>query len=83
MWIDRKDTRKVIGRIATKLGHATLTDRKNAMHVSRYLKGVQRVMTVKGEIFEEDLLKLAHIGAVYVQADADWGGDKTVNRQAV
>ena len=40
MWIDRADTRKTIGRLATKLGHATLTDRKNAMHVIRYLKGV-------------------------------------------
>ncbi len=42
--------------LATKLGHATAMDRKNAAHVLRYLKGVPRIMTVKGETFDEDTL---------------------------
>ncbi len=33
-------------------------------------------MTVKGETFDEDILKQALAGAVHVQADADWGGDE-------
>ncbi len=32
-------------------------------------------MTVRGETFEDDVLKMAPAGAVRVQADADWGGD--------
>ena len=43
MWIDRTDSRKAIGKLATKLGHATALDRRSAVHVLRYLKGVPRV----------------------------------------
>ncbi len=34
------------------------------------------MMTVKGETFDEDILKQVPAGAVHVQADADWGGDE-------
>ncbi len=59
MWMDRTDTRKAIGKLATKLGHATALDRRSVVHVLRYLKGVPKVMTVKGETFDEDILKQA------------------------
>ncbi len=32
-------------------------------------------MTVKGETFDEDILKLGPMGSVREQADAAWGGD--------
>jgi hypothetical protein len=75
MWLDRTDVRKAIGKLATKLGHAMQVHRRNSLHVLRYLKGVPRMMTVKGHVFNEELLKLALPGAVHVQTDADWGGD--------
>jgi hypothetical protein len=67
MWLDRSDANKVTGKLATKLGHATSVDCRNAMHVLRYLKGVPRI--IEGSRFE-----LAPAGAVHVQTDADWGG---------
>ncbi len=51
MWIDRADTQKAIGKLATKLGHATAVDQRNAMHVLGYLTRVPQVMTVRGESF--------------------------------
>ncbi len=54
MRIDRTETRNAIGKLATKLGHATVMDRKNAVHVLRQLKGVTRVMTVEGRGHFED-----------------------------
>ena len=57
----------------------TSVDRRNAMHVLHYLKGVPRTMTVKGHTFNEDVLKLAPAGAEHVQTDADWGGDEDGN----
>jgi hypothetical protein len=50
-------------------------DRKSAAHALRYLMGVPRAMTVKGEIFVEDILKMTPVDSVHAQADADWGGD--------
>ncbi len=50
-------------------------DRKNSVHVLRYLKGAPRVMTVKVETFDEDILKMAPVGSMHAQAHADWGGD--------
>ena len=76
MWIDRTDVRKPIGKLATKLGKATTTDRQNVINVLRYLKGVPRVMVVSGTKFDEDILARALPGAVHVQADADSAGDK-------
>jgi hypothetical protein len=59
MWMDRTDTRKAIGKLATKVGHATALDRRSVVHALRYVKGVPRVMTVKGRTFDEDVLKQA------------------------
>ena len=58
-----------------KLGHATQLDRRNSLHILRYLKGVPRMMTAKGHVLNEGDLKLAPPGAVHAQTDADWGGD--------
>ena len=75
MWIDRSDTRKAIGKLATRLGHARETDQRNAIHVLRFLKGAPRVMTVKGIDFPNEVLKRATPGAARGQADADLGSD--------
>ncbi len=45
----------------------------------RYLKGVPRVMAVRGETLDEDVLKMAPRRSVHGQADADWGGDADRN----
>ena len=76
MWVDRTDVRKPIGKLATKLGKATSTDRQNVVNVLRYLKGTPRTMTVNGIKFDEDVLARAKPGAIFVEADADWAGDK-------
>ncbi len=75
MWVDRIDTGKAIGKLATQLGPAPAMDRRNAVHVLHYLKGAPRVMTVKGETCDEDVLKMVLVGSVHAQADAVWGGD--------
>ena len=33
MWLDRTDVQKAIGKLATKLGHATQLDRRNSLHI--------------------------------------------------
>ncbi len=45
------------------------------MHVLCYLKRVPRVMTVRGEIFDEDVFVMAPTGSVQVRAHTVSGGD--------